>query len=111
MTANSTDTRRTQTLADSQHSAGQKELIEFISKDLDTTKADAALILESVTSAITNLTSTKGGVRVPNLGHFRLVNTSAREGRNPRTGESVTIPPGRRATFRAAKAFRNVIGG
>jgi nucleoid DNA-binding protein len=34
------------------------------------------------------------------------MDTPSREGRNPRSGELVEIAPGKRVTFRAAKAFK-----
>jgi DNA-binding protein HU-beta len=50
-------------------------------------------------------------VRVPNLGNFRVLETAARDGRNPRTGEAVAIAPGRRVSFRAAKGLKASVNG
>ena len=90
-------------------SAGKDDLVEFVSRDLDTTKQDARLIVDSVTRGIADLTRRYGAMRVPLLGNFRTAETGAREGRNPRTGAPVPIGPGRRVTFRAAKSFKNII--
>jgi len=90
-------------------SAGKDELIDFVSRDLETTKKDARLIVESVVKGITELTRLHGLVRVPEMGNFRMLDTNAREGRNPRTGELVPIGPGRRVSFRAAKAFKDSV--
>lgn len=96
-------------LADGVSPAGREELVNFVARDLDTTKADADLIVDSVTRAIAEMTRRHPYVRVPHLGNFRVLETSAREGRNPRTGEAVTIAPGRRVSFRAAKALKNTV--
>ena len=91
--------------------AGRDELINYVSRDLDTTKADAGLIVESVTRGIAELSRKHALVRVPNLGNFRVLETGAREGRNPRTGETVAIAPGRRISFRAAKSLKVSVNG
>jgi DNA-binding protein HU-beta len=52
------------------------------------------------------ITSTVGDnstrVRLPGLGTFEVVETPARTGRNPRTGEPMAIEAKRRLKFRAA---------
>ena len=89
--------------------AGRDELIEAISNDLYTTKSDASLIIDSVVKAITDLANKHESVKVPCLGQFKVMDTPSREGRNPRSGELVEIAPGKRVTFRAAKAFKAFI--
>ena len=91
--------------------AGKDELIDFVSRDLDTSKRDARLIVESVVKGITQLSRTHSTVRVPGLGNFRVLETAPREGRNPRTGESVPIDAGRRVAFRAAQSFKDGLVG
>ena len=89
--------------------AGRDELIDFIVNDLYTTKADAGLILDSITRAVVELAEKHNSLKVPNLGQFKVLDTPAREGRNPRTGEVVEISPGKRITFRAAKFLKSSI--
>lgn len=89
--------------------AGKDDLIEFVARDLDTTKGDARLIVESVTKGIVSLIGRNAALHVPGLGSFRTLDTPAREGRNPRTGVSVPIAPGRRVAFRAAHQVKEVL--
>ena len=107
MTEETTAPRRGR-LVDGVAPAGRDELINFVSKDLDTTKADAHLIVDSVTRAIAELSRKHALVRVPNLGNFRVLETGAREGRNPRTGKEVRIPPGRTIRFKPGKDLQNL---
>lgn len=44
-------------------------------------------------------------VRLSGLGSFSVLSTQARTGRNPRTGESINIPPKQRVRFKAAKTL------
>ncbi len=50
---------------------------------------------------------TEAEVRVEDLGIFRLRLQAARQGRNPRTGDKVRIPPRLAVSFRPAKALRD----
>lgn len=61
------------------------------------------------------LDSVKGGVLVDDkvslvgFGTFTVKEKNSRNGRNPRTGEVIKIPPKRVVTFKAGKAFRESI--
>jgi len=90
-------------------SAGKDDLVDFVARDLDTTKQDARLIVESVVRAVTSLLAGHQLVHVPGLGNFRTLETPSREGRNPRTGVPVPIAPGRRLTFRAARPLKALL--
>ena len=44
-------------------------------------------------------------VELTGFGSFSVVGTKARTGRNPRTGEKIAIPPGRRVRFKPSKTL------
>lgn len=48
-------------------------------------------------------------VRLPGLGVLKVRDFAARQGRNPRTGEEVTIPAGRRVRFGMADEMRSLV--
>ena len=51
-------------------------------------------------------------VKIPGLGTFRKVQTKARMGRNPQTGEAIKIPARKKVRFSVAKVFKEaVLGG
>ena len=50
-----------------------------------------------------------GRVELRNFGVFRTVDLPARVGRNPSTGEPVSIPASRHARFRAGKRMRETL--
>ena len=103
--------RRKEAVNGAPASAGRRELVDFVSRDLDTTKADADLIVESVTRGIAELALRSSSVRVPNLGDFRVRETAERTGRNPRTGETVPVSSGRRLFFRATRSLKSSLNG
>ena len=50
-------------------------------------------------------------VRVAGFGTFVAKNRPARAGRNPRTGEAVSIPASTVPSFKVAKALRDAVNG
>lgn len=52
-----------------------------------------------------------GRFAVHGLGTFTVVDTEARIGRNPQTGEPIDIPAGKRIKFKASVALKAAING
>lgn len=46
-------------------------------------------------------------VQIDGLGVFEVKDTAAKVGRNPRTGEPVDIPAGRKISFRPSKSLKD----
>ncbi len=76
---------------------------------LGTTKADADRAVETIIDSITQALKSGEEVSIAGLGIFSAKVRPAREGRNPRTGESVHIPAMRVPKFRAAKALKEAV--
>ncbi len=87
------------------------ELIDKISKDAGVTKTQANEALDSFTNAV--VTSLKKGDRVTlvGFGTFSVSERSARNGRNPQTGETIKIKARKVPKFKAGKEFSTKIGG
>lgn len=43
------------------------------------------------------------------VGNFKVKNTPERNGRNPRTGEAITIPAGKKVSFKVSKKLKDQI--
>ena len=52
-----------------------------------------------------------GEVSLPGLGKLKVKDTNARTGRNPRTGEAIEIPAGRKVVFSPGKDFKEALHG
>ena len=50
-----------------------------------------------------------GEVPLPGIGKLKAKTTAARKGRNPRTGESVDIPAGKKVRFVACKDLKEAL--
>ncbi|QBM76646.1 HU family DNA-binding protein [Sphingomonas sp. AAP5] len=71
------------------------------------TKVDAREMLANLFAEITDAASRGEEVSLPGFGKFKVKNTPEREGRNPATGETITIKAARKLTFSPAKAVKD----
>jgi len=85
------------------------ELITAISEDAGLSKKDAEKFLDSFTNVVTEKVSTGNKVQLIGFGSFELSERAAREGRNPKTGETMTIPAHKTPKFKAGKLFKEMV--
>lgn len=86
------------------------ELIEAIqAHDTTLTKRDIGNILEFIAIVVKDELADGGDVTLPGLGKFSVGERAERQGRNPQTGEPMTIAAARVPKFKALKAFKDGI--
>lgn len=85
------------------------ELIDAVAKSSDLTKADAARALDGVIEAITTALQKGDTVSLVGFGTFMVKERAERQGRNPQTGENLTIAAARVPTFKAGKVLKDAI--
>ena len=78
------------------------DIIKTVSKVL-TTKGEAALAVETTFETMRAALSRGEKVVISNFGTFRVKARGPRQGRNPKTGETVTVPPRKGIRFKASK--------
>lgn len=76
------------------------ELIDAMAKDADITKSEAKKALDSFTGNIANSLAKGKRVSLIGFGTFSTSKRSAREGRNPQTGDKIQIPAKTVAKFK-----------
>jgi len=74
-------------------------------------KKQAETILESLVTTIVGSVKKGDPVKLPGLGTFKKVQSKARMGRNPQTGEPVKIPARKKVRFTVAKSFKEQVLG
>ena len=87
---------------------------EFINKVADKTglsNRDAQRALDAVVETITSTVAGGEKVQIPGLGTFEPRERSAREGRNPQSGETIQIAATTVPGFKPATAFKNATAG
>ena len=75
------------------------------------TKADAKKYVDAIFAAIGDAAAKGDEISLNAFGKFRVKQTAAREGRNPATGETMTIRASKRVTFAPAKALKDKVNG
>lgn len=71
---------------------GKKELIEVIAAKNNISKKDAAEVYEFAFGALYDSLVAADEVSLPGIGKFKKVTRAARNARNPRTGETISVP-------------------
>jgi len=85
------------------------ELIDLIAAKASVTKKDADVIFTAVLDKIVEAVSTGDKVTLVGFGSFESRSRSAREGRNPKTNETMHIPATTVPAFSAGKAFKDKV--
>jgi nucleoid DNA-binding protein len=89
----------------------KSQLVEKLAKVGGVNKKQAEAILESLVTTIVGSVKKGDPVKLPGLGTFKKVQSKARMGRNPQTGEPVKIPARKKVRFTVAKAFKEQVLG
>jgi DNA-binding protein HU-beta len=84
----------------------KNDLVESLAEEFGLTKTYARDLVDRVFETITEAAHTGEEVAIFGFGRFKVVERGARTGRNPRTGETVKIPPRKVLKFEAAKAMK-----
>lgn len=86
------------------------DLIEFVAT-LDDVESKAAgkRIVDALFEKVTATLASGDEVSVAGLGTFHVVAREAREGRNPQTGEAITIPAKNVPKFRAGSKLKAAV--
>lgn len=88
----------------------KENLVEAVLKTAKCgTKKQAQQAVEAVFVAITKSLARGEEVTVTGFGTFRTAKSAARSGRNPKTGESITIPASVKPKFKAGKALKDAV--
>lgn len=82
-----------------------------VAAKLGGTKTDAAKAIDAVLDTVTEVLAKGDDLRLPGFGTFEVRETSEKKGRNPRTGEEVTIPAGKQPKFKPGAALKSAVGG
>lgn len=85
------------------------ELIEAVAEQAGLTKADATRAIDATFAAITKALANGDKVPLVGFGTFAVSKREAREGRNPRTGETVKIAARNAVTFKAGSALKDSV--
>ena len=85
------------------------DLVSAVASDAGLTKGQAQSAVDSVLSSIESALKEGSRVTLIGFGTFGVSSREARQGRNPRTGQSIWIPARKVARFTPGKALKEAI--
>ena len=85
------------------------ELIEVVAQNADLKKKDAEAAVNAVLTAIEDALVAGEKVQLIGFGTIEVKAKEARTGRNPATGETITIPASKQIKFSAGKTLKDKV--
>ena len=83
------------------------ELVSAMADKANLSKKDAETALKAFTDVVAEELKKGEKVQLVGFGTFEVAEREAREGRNPRTGETMTIAASKSPKFKAGKALKD----
>ena len=85
------------------------ELVNVVAAEAAVSKKDAEAAVTATLNAIAEALKAGDKVQLVGFGTFEVKERAAREGRNPKTGEKITIAASKHPAFTAGKALKDSI--
>ena len=87
------------------------DLIEEVVRVADVSKKHAEIIVNTVFSSIIEALQKDDKIELRGFGSFRVRRRRSRQGRNPKTGDRVSVPEKRIPYFKPGKDLKDLING
>ena len=84
----------------------KRDLAGRIAQKTGITQSLIQKVIDGLLNEITETLARGEGIELRNFGVFKIKNRKERTGRNPRTGETVAIPPKRVVYFKVGKILK-----
>ena len=87
----------------------KSELIDAIAAQTDLSKSNATKAVDALVDVVTGALKDGDQVTLVGFGTFMVRSREARQGRNPRTGETIKIAASEVPSFKAGKALKDAV--
>ena len=87
----------------------KQELVSAIAEKAGISKKDADAAVKAFTETVSEAMKNGDKVQLIGFGTFEVAERAAREGRNPKTGEAMTIAASKTPKFKAGAALKNMV--
>ncbi|GDX12996.1 MAG: hypothetical protein RL124_723 [Acidobacteriota bacterium] len=94
-------------MSDNTTTVTKADLAKYLMDKLPVGKEEAEILLNAFLQTIVESLKRGDGVELRGFGSFRLRDRKARQGRNPRSGETIQVPPKRVVYFKLGKELRS----
>jgi DNA-binding protein HU-beta len=88
----------------------KNDLIATVAQKVQMPQTQVATVINAAIDTIEDSLSRGEEVAISGFGTFRVSERSAREGRNPQTGQQITIPPRKTASFKPGSQLKRMVG-
>ncbi|HAK17051.1 MAG TPA: DNA-binding protein HU [Acinetobacter junii] len=85
------------------------DLVKHMANQAGITQAQATAALQAFETVVIDTLANGETVELKGFGTFKITKRAERPGRNPKTGETLTIPASNNPTFKAGKAFKEAV--
>ena len=85
------------------------ELVAAMAANAELSKKDAEKALKAFIDVVTEELTKGEKIQLVGFGTFEVAERTAREGRNPQTGETMSIPASKAPKFKAGKALKDAV--
>ncbi len=85
------------------------ELVAAIAEKTELSKKDTEKALKAFVDVVTEELAKGEKIQLVGFGTFEISERAAREGRNPATKETITIPASKAPKFKAGKALKDAV--
>jgi len=85
---------------------GKNDLVGTVAGTTELTKENTKKVVNAVLEGIFSVLKQTGQLQLTKFGTFSVRKTKGRQGRNPATGQPITIPPGYRLGFKVSKVWK-----
>ncbi|MEH7474264.1 DNA-binding protein [Priestia megaterium] len=85
------------------------ELVDAVAAKSELTKQDSKKAVDALLETISNTLAKEEKIQLVGFGTFEIRERSERTGRNPQTGEEMTIPASKAPAFKPGKELKEAV--
>lgn len=89
--------------------AGKAEIVDRVAELTGYPKTQVAMTYDLLFEIVSEALAANDKVTVPNFGTFHVSERPARAGRNPATGEAITIAASKAVRFKVSKNLKEIL--
>lgn len=87
------------------------DLISAVAAKAEISKKDAEKAVNAALAIVSDTLAAGEGVQIAGFGSFEVRERAEKQGRNPRTGETITVPAAKIPAFKAGKGLKDAVAG
>lgn len=89
----------------------KSDLVRAVSRKVQQPESQVGAVINATFDSIREALAGGDEVAITGFGTFRITERGAREGRNPQTGEKITIPARKSPSFKPGTQLKRAVGG